>query len=170
MLYKHYKKQYGFVLLELQITIAIIAILTLVCYQDFCLLLQGWQRLRTDMYLQNAGRYMQSVLAKDLGYEGNLLTLTTDAKGDCKIICTTNHAGKTFTYTLERNGLYKQTKTITTTGKNPLFIPDCQVIEWQAVKLDEKRINLQFTLAKNERQQIFTQHIHCLNGTVNEDE
>ncbi len=167
---KYYKKQQGYLLLELQITIAITVLLSLLCYKDFCLLLQGWQHLRTDMYLRDAGRYMQSILAKDLGYEGKLLTLTTDAKGDCKIICATNYAGKTFTYTLERNGLYKQTKTITTTGKNPLFIPDCQVVEWQAEKLDVKRFYLQFTLAKNGRQRIFTQYIHCLNGTVIKDE
>ncbi len=165
MWYKSCKER-GFLLLELQITAALAALLVMLCYQDFCLLLTGWQHLRTDMYLRDAGRYMQSVLAKDLGYEASELTLRSDSKGIRKHISATNYAGKTFTYTLERNGLYKQTKTITTTGKNPLFVPDCKVTDWQVERLGEKIVLVQFTLAKDGRQQFFEQYLHCLNGRV----
>ena len=115
----------GFLLAELQISVAILALVVALLYGDFQQIMQGWHRMFLDMQLQDAGRYMCSVLEKDLCYEGRLLTIGEDARGRAKLFCQTGHAGKIYTYTWENTAFYKSTKTTSTTGKNPLFVPDC---------------------------------------------
>ncbi len=160
------KKEAGFLLTELQVSVALMAILVALVYADFCQLLQGWQKMFLDMQLQDTGRYMLSVLEKDLCYEGQLIALTEDSLGNTKIICQTGHAGKSYTYSLSGKSLYKSTTTTKTTGKNPLFVPDCQVANWQAHRLGEKLLLLEITLEKQGRSQEFKQLLHCFNGSV----
>ena len=160
------RKQAGFLLAELQVSVAIMAILVAVLYADFCQLLQGWQKMFLDIQLQDTGRYMFSILEKDLCYEGQLITLGKDSLGNTKITCQTGHAGKSYTYTLSSRSLYKTTKTTKTSGKNPLFVPGCNVIELQADRLGEKLVGLQMVLEKDGRQKNFKQIMHCFNGSV----
>lgn len=160
------KKERGFYLLELQVSTAIIAILTAWCYQDLCNLLGFWHNTLIDAQLRDAGYYIQNILEKDLVYDSQQIILGSDAKGVRKLTCQTNHAGKSFTYTLERNGLYKQTKTTNTTGKNPLFVPDCQVNGWNVTKVGEETLYLQLILAKEGRSCTIEQYLKCLNGAV----
>lgn len=159
-------KRKGFLLAELQVSVAILAIVVALLYSNFCQILQGWQRMFLDMQLQDAGRYMLSVLEKDLCYEGRLITLSEDYKGAPKIICQTGNAGKTYTYTWEGRSFYKSTKTTSTSGKNPLFVPDCQVIDWQAQRINDSFLKLSFVLQKQNRCQSFTQLFYCFNGSV----
>lgn len=159
-------KARGFLLAELQISAAVLAIVVAVLYGDFCQILQGWQNMFLDMQLRDAGRYMCSILEKDLCYEGRLITLTSDLRGNDKLICQTGHAGKTYTYTLENRSFYKTTKTTKTSGKNPLFVPDCQVVAWQVQKLDNDFLRLNFVLEKQKRQYKVEQLLHCFNGRV----
>lgn len=163
----HNKGEAGFLLAELQISVAIMALLVAVLYSDFCQLLQGWQKIFLDLQLQDTGRYMYSILEKDLCYEGQMITITEDSLGKTKLICQTGHAGKSYTYTLSGRSLYKSTKTTKTTGKNPLFIPDCHVVDWQAERIGEKLLALQITLEKQGRRQEFRKLFHCFNGSVN---
>lgn len=160
------KREAGFLLAELYVSMAIVALLVAILYADFCQLLQGWQKMFLDMQLQDTGRYMFSVLEKDLCYEGQLIALTEDSLGNRKIVCQTGHAGKSYTYSLTGKSLYKSTTTTKTTGKNPLFVPDCQVVDWQAQRMGEKRLSLQITLEKQGRRMELQQLLHCFNGRV----
>lgn len=166
ILFGRNRKQAGFLLAELQISVAIMAVLVAVLYSDFCQLLQGWQKMFLDIQLQDTGRYMFSILEKDLCYEGQLITLDKDSLGNPKITCRTGHAGKSYTYTLNSKSLYKTTKTTKTSGKNPLFVPGCNVMDLQAERLGEKLLGLEITLEKDGRRQKLSQIMHCFNGSV----
>lgn len=159
-------REAGFILGELQITVAIMALTTALLYGDFYQMVQGWQKMFLDMQMRDAGRYMCSILEKDLCYEGRLITIGEDYRGNAKLLCQTGHAGKTYTYTWEGTSLYKTTKTTSSSGKNPLFVPDCSLVEWQVQKLDDSFLLLSFALEKQGRRQSFQQIFHCLNGSV----
>lgn len=161
-----YGKEAGFLIGELQLTVAVIALVTALLYGDFYQIVQGWHKMFIDMQLRDAGRYMCSILEKDLCYEGRLITLSEDYRGNPKLVCQTGHAGKVYTYTWENKGLYKTTKTTNTSGKNPLFIPDCQVVEWQVARAGEHLVRLKFVLQKQGRRQSVEQMLYCFNGSV----
>ena len=93
------RKEAGFLLAELQISVAILALVVALLYGDFYRLLQGWQRMFLDMQISDAARYMGSVLEKDLCYESSYIILSEDYRGRPKLVCQTGHAGKTYTYT-----------------------------------------------------------------------
>lgn len=156
----------GFLLAELQISVAILAFVVALLYGDFQQIMQGWHRMFLDMQLQDAGRYMCSVLEKDLCYEGRLLTIGEDARGRAKLFCQTGHAGKIYTYTWENTAFYKSTKTTSTTGKNPLFVPDCFVKDMQFEKMGERFLKVKFVLEKQGRKKSFERIYHCFNGRV----
>ena len=166
ILFGRNRKQAGFLLAELQISVAIMAVLVAVLYSDFCQLLQGWQKMFLDIQLQDTGRYMFSILEKDLCYEGQLITLGKDGLGNPKITCQTGHAGKTYTYTWESKSFYKSTKTTGTSGKNPLFVPDVYVVDWQVAKIDERFLKMNFVLEKQGRRRNFERVYHCFNGVI----
>lgn len=160
------RKEKGFLLAELQVGVAVLAVVVALLYGDFYRLMQGWQRMLLDMQLRDAARYMSNILEKDLCYEGRLVTLSEDARGRRKLICQTGHAGKTYTYTWEGKSFYKSTKTTSTSGKNPLFVPDCYVTDWQAIKIGERFLKLNFVLEKQGRRQNFERVYHCFNGVI----
>ena len=160
------RKEAGFLLAELQISVAILALVVALLYGDFYRLMQGWQKMFLDMQINDAARYMESILEKDLCYEGKHITLSEDSKGRAKLICQTGHAGKTYTYTWESKSFYKSTKTTSTSGKNPLFVPDVSVVDWQASKIGERFLKLNFVLEKQGRRRSFERVYHCFNGVI----
>lgn len=121
--------------------------------------------MHDDMELASSSRYMLSVLENDLGYESRQVTISRGKQG-AQLACQAIYGGRKLTFTSESGGLYKQTKTTSTTGKNPLFIPGVQVKEWQAVKAGDDAVLISFVLTNGQRQQQFKRVIHCLNGQV----
>ena len=160
------RKEAGFLLAELQISVAVLALVVALLYGDFYRMMQGWQRMFSDMQINDAARYMGSVLEKDLCYEGSYIILSEDYKGRSKLICQTGHAGKTYTYTWESKSFYKSTKTTGTSGKNPLFVPDVYVVDWQVAKIDERFLKMNFVLEKQGRRRSFERVYHCFNGVI----
>lgn len=161
--------QQGFFLAELQISAAILALIAAMFYQDLANLLNGWSKMQSDMELTSSARYMMSVLEKDIGYESRLVTIGSDKQGRAQITCQSIYGGRKYIFTNESSGLYKQTKTTGTTGKNPLFNVNCPVVEWQVQRLAEDTVEISFILQNNKRQRSFTKVIRCLNGQVEDD-
>lgn len=164
------KNKHGFLLAELQISIAAAALLLAVIAGCAMPLLANFRKAADDIQLQDAGRYMLTVLAKDWGYDSSRIILNKDFRGRRKVSCTTVFAGKQYFFTLENGGLYKLTRTLGTKGKNPLFIPDCRVQEWQVSKVSDRALLVEFSLKKGARQRRFRQFIYCVNGSVSADE
>ena len=61
---------------------------------------------------------------------------------------------------------YKSTKTTSTSGKNPLFVPDVYVVDWQVAKIDERFLKMNFVLEKQGRRRSFERMYHCFNGVI----
>lgn len=156
----------GFLTVQLQVGAAVLALLTAFLYKDFTNVLGGIHTLGDDLQLYEAARYMQAELEKDLAYESTAATIRKDFRGNKVLQCQTIYAGKQYLYTCENNGLYKQTDTLLTKGKNPLFIPDCQVQQWQVRKLGDRVLAIQFVLVREGRAKSFTQTVSMLNGVV----
>lgn len=156
----------GFLAVQLQVSVAVLALLTAFLYKDFTAVLGGLHKLHDDLQLYEAARYMQAELEKDLAYDSMVVTIEKDFRGNKMLQCQTIYAGKQYLYTCENNGLYKQTDTLLTKGKNPLFIPDCQVQQWQVRKLADNALEIQLVLVRDGRAERFTQTISILNGVV----
>lgn len=163
------KNEQGFLLAELQLSMAAAALLMVMFCSSSVSILQNCQKMLLDMQLQDAGRYMLSMLEKDLAYDSVQITVSKDFRGAAKVGCRTVFGGKSYLYTWENNGLYKQIQTAGTKGKNPLYIPDCKVMDWQVKKLDDKTLLVEFILQKQVRQQKFRRVFYCLNGRIVQD-
>lgn len=161
-----WKNKQGFLVAELQLSLAAAALLMVLIYGSSVTVWQNCRKAVLDIQLQDAGRYMLSVLEKDLTYDSVLITVSKDFRGAAKVGCRTVFGGKSYLYTLENNGLYKQTQTAGTKGKNPLYIPDCKVMDWQVQKVDDRTLKVEFTLQKQTRRQHFKRLFYCLNGKV----
>lgn len=156
----------GFFIVQLQLGVAVLALLTAFLYKDFTTVLNGLYKVNTDIQLYEAARYMLADLEKDLAYESTVVTIRKDSRGNKVLQCQTIYAGKQYIYTYENNGLYKQTDTLLTKGKNPLFIPACQVQQWQVRRLADSVLEIKFVLVREGRVKNFTQTIRLLNGVV----
>lgn len=156
----------GFFLTELLVSAAILALVAAAFYQEAANLLGSWHKMQSDMELNSSARYMQSVLEKDIGYESRLVTIGSDKQGKPQITCQTIYGGRSYIFSNESSGLYKQTKTTGTPGKNPLFNVNCPVTGWQVHRLADDAVQISITLQNNGRQRSFTQVVRCLNGRV----
>lgn len=168
ILYK-LKNEQGFLLAELQLSMTATALLMVMFCSSSVSILQNCQKMFLDMQLQDAGRYMLSMLEKDLAYDSVQITVSKDFRGAAKVGCRTVFGGKSYLYTWENYGLYKQIQTVGTKGKNPLYIPGCKVMDWQVKKLDDKTLLVEFILQKQGRQQKFRRVFYCLNGRIVQD-
>lgn len=155
--------------MELQLAAAVMALCAAVFYSDFALAVQSWQKTMVQTQLQSAARYMLSELEKDLAYEGEYIVLDKDYRNKLVIKCRSVYRGKLYFYTHENNGLYKTTQTAGTKGKNPLYLPDCQVSSWQAEKMSDKILLLKITLKKNGQEKTFIRNIYCINGRITDE-
>lgn len=164
-----WKNEQGFLTAELQLSLAAAALLMVLLCSSSVAVLQNCRKVVLDIQLQDAARYMLTVLEKDIACDSVLVTVSKDYKGADKIGCRTVFGSKSYLYTLESGGLYKQTQTAGTKGKNPLYVPDCTVAQWKVHRLDDKTLQIDFTLQKNKRQKHFQRIFYCLNGRVAED-
>ncbi len=140
----------------------LLALVAVPAYGNFMQLLGSWQKIFIDIRLREAGRYMLANLEKDLAYEGRAITLASTGRITAQCI----YGGRKYIYTPEGTALYKETETLTTMGKNPLFLPDCAVSGWQARRLGNTILEISFTLAAQGRRQHFRQVMFCVNGRV----
>ncbi len=170
VIWSGWKNEYGFLTAELQLSLAAAALLMVLLCSSSVTVLRNCQKIVLDIQLQDAARYMLTALEKDMVCDSLLISIGKDYKGVDKVGCRTVFGGKSYLYTLENGGLYKQTQTAGTKGKNPLYVPDCMVTEWHVRKIDDKALQIEFTLQKNMRQKTFQRIFYCLNGQVTQDE
>ncbi len=159
----------GFVLAELLAGAVLLALVCTAAYGTLRQLTESWQKIFTDLRLRDAGRYMLGNLEKDLVYEGRSIAVQKDRLGVAQINAQCIYGGRSYIYTKEGTALYKQTDTLTTTGKNPLFIPGCAISDWQVRRLADEALEISFTLAADGREQYFRQVFFCLNGRVSDE-
>lgn len=159
----------GFFTLQLQVGAACVALLTAMLYSDFVAVMNNLQKTAADMQMYSASRYMMAVLEKELAYECSSAVIRDDNKNRPVLYCRHVLAGKQYIYTQENGGIYKQTRTMTTSGKNPLFIPSCPVESWRLAKISERVVKIEFVLSCRGRQKTFRCWADLLNGTVDDE-
>lgn len=165
--------QKGYLLLEMQVCLLVIAVLIGTLVLNFRQVLYSWQNMMLDTQLNAAGRYMQSFLEKEIGHQGQKIVIKSIVPLETEKIVVQGIKHSTYyTYYWKRNkkGLYKKTETNETQGINPLYLPDCPVTAWHAEKVTDDALVVSFTLSKDGRYKKFTQLILCVNGEVYMDE
>jgi len=154
----------GFLLNEVLLGMVIVSIVILLFGRNVVTIFTGWQRMQTDGELLDAGRYMLNKIERHLSLESASITITDHTTIDCL----TEYQDKTTKLYIHstNGGLYMQTKTLAGIGVNPLFIRDCNVSNWQAERISDKKILISFTLTKNNRSKDFVRLFYCVNGVV----
>lgn len=155
----------GFILLELTAGLAVSAVLAaMVCIgvQSFT---KNWQVLQEQIELQQAGNYMQGVLEKHLAYNALATTVAADSKVSYQSLL----GSKSYAVYPAKSGLYLRTSTAAGEGVNPLFIEGITVSGWQARRVDERNLLLEFTLHGKRGSRNFSQLITCYNGEVHDE-
>ena len=161
--------QKGYLLVELQISMLIITILLGALFVSLRQVLGSWKNMLIDAQLYDAGRYMQVFLEKEIGYQGQRISIDyLEPLGTRRIVVQTIRHNTYYNYFWKRakKGLYRETSTIDSSGTNPLFIPGCDVIDWDVEKVADDSMVINFTLEKEGRKKKFTQLIVCANGEV----
>lgn len=154
----------GFLLNEVLLGMVIVSVVTLLFGRNVVTIFTGWQRMQTDGELLDAGRYMLNKIERHLTLESTSVTITDRITIDCL----TEYPDKTTKLYINsaNGGLYMQTKTLSGKGVNPLFIRDCNVTNWRAERISDKKILISFTLTKNNRSKDFVRLFYCVNGVV----
>lgn len=158
-------KRQGLFLVEMTASLMICAVLAALVCTGAGSCYRSWQTLQEQIELQQAGSYMQGTLEKHFGYNALSIWLA----GDGKVSYQSLLGSKSYAVYPANNGLYLRTSTPIGDGVNPLFIEGLPVSDWQARRLDGKRLLLSFTLHGKRGARAFTQIITCYNGEIYAD-
>ena len=119
----------GFLLVELNLALIFIITTSLLFAGGVQQLLQGWQRIQSDIMLRRAANYSFSL--PERGY-----------KGSSKIICQDVFGSRQITFYLSGNILYRQTKSNSLKGVNVLSLASVKIEEFRAERLNYRELML----------------------------
>ena len=156
----------GFFLYSVLIATSIFMTLAMLWASYMALTVKTWFQVYNEMVLCDAGKYIQGVLEKDLGYESTLINVRKDSRNLHMLECQNVYGNKTITIYMEDVRLLKKIKTGNGTGTNTLYINGCNVEDWSVEALDTKNLRISFCLKKNECKKFFQQIVYCYNGEV----
>ena len=106
-------------------------------------LLQGWQRIQSDIMLRRAANYSFSLPERELFLHAATVTISnTGYKGSSKIICQDVFGSRQITFYLSGNILYRETKSNSLKGINVLSLASVKVEEFRAERLNTKELLL----------------------------
>lgn len=159
----------GFSLASLLIATGIFMTLAMLWASYLALTVKTYTKLHNEMTVCDAGRFMQGIIEKDVGYESKKIVIRKDLNGSSVIESQTIDGNKTITISKEDVRLIKKIKSGNGTGSNALYINGCNVEEWYVEQIDNKKIKVSFWLKKNNTRRFFSQIIHCYNGEVMEN-
>ncbi|WP_405380251.1 hypothetical protein [Phascolarctobacterium sp.] len=158
-------KERGFILLPTVVAIMVSAALAALVACGLARCSQGWLRLQDEIRLQQGGRYMQSILEKDLSLDAVRITINQDGK----IVYTSVLGCRTVSIYPSQKGIYQRTQTNSGSGVNPLFPEDVPVKNWQVRPLADNKLLIGFTLQGKYHEKEFWQVITCCNGVVSDE-
>ena len=165
---QHHK---GSLLLEVLLGFVVVGIAVMVFSARATQLFSGWQRMKTDTELFDAGRYMLTKLERELSISATSVTVSN---GKRLYIVTENGKRELEIYTQLvlkdgiDDGLYMCTITNDGSGVNPVFIRDCFVDNWRVERISDKEVFLSFDLYKDQRRKTFSRVFYCVNGEVSD--
>jgi hypothetical protein len=128
----------GFLLVELNLALIFIITTSLMFAGGVRQLLQGWQRIQSDIMLRRAANYSFSLPERELFLHAATVTISnTGYKGSSKIICQDVFGSRQITFYLSGNILYRQTK-----GVNVLSLASVKIEEFRAERLNYRELML----------------------------
>lgn len=153
----------GFLLLDLQMALAVVVALSLLLATSIGQLGKSWRNVQLDNELRACGRYMLTNMERELSYEAASIKIWKSWDGNINLTAQTINGSRSVTFVCQQGLLYKKTKTAKGTGTNPLFLKGTIMKNWQPRKLENKRLLLSFTLEQEGRSMDFTRLLYCSN-------
>ena len=133
----------GFLLVELNLALIFIITTSLMFAGGVRQLLQGWQRIQSDIMLRRAANYSFSLPERELFLHAATVTISnTGYKGSSKIICQDVFGSRQITFYLSGNILYRQTKSNSLKGVNVLSLASVKIEEFRAERLNYRELML----------------------------
>ncbi|MUU06828.1 MAG: hypothetical protein EP149_03645 [Phascolarctobacterium sp.] len=105
-------------------------------------LLQGWQRIQSDIMLRRAANYSFSLPERIVLHAATVTISNTGYKGSSKIICQDVFGSRQITFYLSGNILYRQTKSNSLKGVNVLSLASVKIEEFRAERLNYRELML----------------------------
>lgn len=137
----------GFLLVELNLALILVMIVSLLFAGSLRQLMQGWQRIQADIMLQRAASYSFSLSERELFLHAATVTISnTGYKGSSRIICQDVFGSRQITFYLSGNILYRETKSNSLKGVNVLSLASVKVEAFQAERLNDKELLLTIKL------------------------
>ena len=125
----------GFLLVELNLALIFIITTSLLFAGGVRQLLQGWQRIQSDIMLRRAANYSFSLPERELFLHAATVTIS-------KIICQDVFGSRQITFYLSGNILYRQTKSNSLKGVNVLSLASVKIEEFRAERLNYRELML----------------------------
>lgn len=160
-------------LLELCLSMLLSMLIGTLIIGNLAFFVKHVDRLQGQLKLVQAERYILTILQHDLGYNTSAITIDINDGQHMKLICANIAKDRTLTFSNEKvngiYGLYKITKTVQSSGKNPAFLPDCVLQSFTAQAISTKDLDIKGTLKYKNYYRSFKYTLHCLNGTIHEN-
>lgn len=162
-------KESGQLLLELLLSIiATVTFITLVL-RSWGQVFPIWTSLARQTSLYDVSHYIFTAIEKNTAYDSQQITITKDYNNNPKLVCQTVQGNLSYIFTLENKHIYKTTQKSASSGKNPVYVSECEITNWQIRRISEHELLIELTLAKDGFR-INTSHLlYCLNGSVVDD-
>ena len=125
----------GFLLVELNLALIFIITTSLLFAGGVRQLLQGWQRIQSDIMLRRAANYSFSLPERELFLHAATVTISNT-------ICQDVFGSRQITFYLSGNILYRQTKSNSLKGVNVLSLASVKIEEFRAERLNYRELML----------------------------
>ena len=136
----------GFLLVELNLALLLMMIVMLMFSGSLKQLLQGWQKMQADVLLHRAARYSFALPERELFLHAAKVSIGSGAKGNSKVLCRDVLGSRQITFYLSGGILYRETKSNSLKGVNPLSLPSIKVQEFTAKRHSEKELLVKLKL------------------------
>lgn len=137
----------GFMLVEINLILMLMIILSLMFAGSLTQLLQGWQRIQADITLYRAARYSFSLPERELFlHAGKVTILGKGTSGSSKLVCQDVFGSRQVTFYHSGNLFYRETKSNSLKGVNVLSLASVKVQKFTAARLNVRELLLTLTL------------------------
>lgn len=167
--WRQFNKEKGFFLIELVFSLCFMAMLAALIVRSLGQIVFSWTNLSNQTSLFDVGHYMLGTLEKNLAYESALITISKDGSNNAKLTCQTIQGNLVYIFTYEHKHIYKTIRKANGSGKNPLYVSACEVINWQVIQLSEQELLVEITLQQGNKQSKVSRIFYCLNGRIETD-
>lgn len=150
---------------EIVFSLSLIFLLGFICTTVSIRLCNNLCYAKETILLDDASRYMFSILEKNLAYDARSIKITS--KGVIKY--NTIYGNKNIIIYLDNRKLYQKTITGTGIGVNPLFLENILISNWQVINKFDKYLLIKMTLYYGRHKKEFSKFIPCWNAVISNE-